>query len=363
MDNANKQNSITPLTQQADIKQQAGEWIVRIDQRELTTEEKTELKQWLTRSAFHRDYFSKLANNWDAMAIMEELATLFPLPEEEPAKTATASAGFWSWISWPTARPAFALSAAFCSVLALSLLWFSSSQPTRLATAIGESQNYELSDGSVLTLNTNSEVAINYQEGVREINLLRGEAHFDVAKNPDRPFVVYAGDGLVWAVGTAFNVRVNPTGVDVLVTEGRVKVYADISKQQTLPALIPVANQPDKQQPPQEAVLGAGQTLQYSQHINTVTPLAQDQVEKKTAWQRGALVFKGETLEQAVSEIARYTHKQLVIIDPEIKTRRVGGHYQTADVEALLTTLAQGFSIEVKYIDKDIIHLSAKPSP
>ena len=359
----NNGDTVTPLTQQAEIKQQAGEWIVKVDQRALTEQEKTELTTWLTHSAFHRDYFAKLAKNWDAMAIMEELAAMFPLPEIEPTKTAAATGtSFWSWFTPQAGRPAIAMSVVFCSLLAITLMLFPLSSQTNIATAIGETQQIELTDGSVLTLNTNSEVTVNYQAGVREVSLLRGEAHFEVAKNPDRPFVVYAGDGLVWAVGTAFNVRVSRTDVDVLVTEGRVKVYADVNAQQSLPALIPVVKQTDNTQPPQEAVLDAGQTLQYSQHVSRVQPLAKEQLEKKIAWQRGALVFKGETLEEAVSEISRYTKKQLVIIDPAIKTRRVGGHYQTSDVDALLTTLAQGFSIDVKYLDNDIIHLSAKPA-
>ena len=75
----------------------------------------------------------------------------------------------------------------------------------------------------MLTLNTDSELSVDYSGDNRIIHLSRGEVNFDVAKDPHRPFVVYAGDGLVWAVGTAFNVRLIEDSVDLTVTEGRVK--------------------------------------------------------------------------------------------------------------------------------------------
>ncbi len=356
-------DNVTPLRQQEKIKEQAGAWIVLIDQRPLSYDEKAELNQWLARSTYHRDYFAKLAKNWDAMAMLEELAVLFPLPEVEPDKVTTKQRGRlrrWFQLEGNWSLPAFAVSTVFASVLTLVVFLAIAPEQKTLMTAVGENKRFELSDGSILTLNTGSQVEVDYQRGVRQVSLVRGEAHFDVTKNPDRPFVVYAGEGLVWAVGTAFNVRVNHTGVNVLVTEGRVKVYTDVNDQHVLPSLVPAVTQVADNTLVSEALVDAGQSLQYSQHIGAIEPLAEDQIEKETAWQHGALVFKGETLEQAVSEIARYTEKRLVIVDPVIKSRRVGGHYQTNDVDALLAALAQGFSIEVKYVGGDRVHLSAK---
>ena len=94
------------------------------------------------------------------------------------------------------------------------------------AAAIGEIREQELVDGSVLQINTDSQVNVEYSEGTRKIHLLRGEAHFDVAHDKDWPFQVYAGKGVVKAVGTAFSVRLEEEKISVIVTEGKVDLVA-----------------------------------------------------------------------------------------------------------------------------------------
>ena len=93
-------------------------------------------------------------------------------------------------------------------------------------TRIGEQNSITLVDGSVIQLNTDSHIQVNYEKNQRSIVLMAGEAHFEVAKDPSRPFVVKAGDGMVRAVGTAFTVRINPEALKVIVTEGKVALAA-----------------------------------------------------------------------------------------------------------------------------------------
>ena len=83
-------------------------------------------------------------------------------------------------------------------------------------------------------------------------------------------------------------------------------------------------------------------------------------LEQKLAWQQGSIVFTGQTLEKALTEIARYTSKQLVIIDPAIKDIRVGGHYKTNDIDGLLATLSQGFDLNIKQTNRNTIEISAR---
>src|SRR5690606_23127337 len=94
-------------------------------------------------------------------------------------------------------------------------------------TEVGEHRTFSLPDGSTITLNTNSELKVTYDKDFRNIRLLRGEAHFEVARDLDRPFLVYAGNGLVRAVGTAFTVFIHdPKEVEVTVTHGVIEVSA-----------------------------------------------------------------------------------------------------------------------------------------
>ena len=100
------------------------------------------------------------------------------------------------------------------------------------STAVGQQQSTTLADGSVVLLNTNSQIKVNYNNEYRDIRLLQGEAHFTVAENAAYPFRVYAGNGRIEAVGTAFSVYLKDTTIDVTVTEG-VVVLASVNHPKT----------------------------------------------------------------------------------------------------------------------------------
>ncbi len=366
------------------IKEEAGAWIVRIDQGNLDEADVRELQLWVQRSDYHREYLLKLARHWDAMGVLEELAELFPLPENEPQRTQspTRRSRLWVWLKDSIHLPLPA-TLAVASVLAVAMVFTLSLLigpvgAREFSTAVGEQASYTLEDGTRITLNTNSEVKIDYTDARRAITLVRGEANFDVAKNPERPFVVYAGGGIVWAVGTAFNVRYLGDTVDVIVTEGRVKVFSDTQsdeKSQQLaveltakhstghpadPASAKVNRPTTPNEIKKEALLDAGQSLRYSQVIQAQEPVRKEELDRKLAWQKGALIFKGETLDQALVEIARYTDKHIVIVDPDIGKLRVGGHYKTDDIDALLSSLGEGFDIDVQHATGNRILLSSR---
>ena len=109
-----------------------------------------------------------------------------------------------------------------------------------------------------------------------------------------------------------------------------------------------------------EAFVKAGEALQHSQVISQKGEMQRKQLEKKLAWQQGALIFKGETLEQVVIEVRRYTDKKIRIVDADIKNTKVGGYYKTDDIDSLLRSMSQSFGIHVAYLDDDVIQLSSK---
>ena len=354
----NHNSNVTAFPDKAAIKEEAGTWIVKIDQGELSPEQVSEFQQWLSRSPFHREYIEKLAQNWDSMSILSELAELFPLPDSSktPPKQRERD-----WLPlWLTSSVSVCLFVAMI-VFDLNL----GIDKSEFYTAIGQQQDVKLDDGSIVSLNTDSHLEVDFSGDIRMVRLLKGEAHFDVAKNPKRPFVVYAGQGMVWAVGTAFNVRYTDVNVDVVVTEGTVKVYAESELPEPGSRRFSPAQQknevtatPDQAQ--YEVIANAGQTVSYSETIEQHDVIAPQAVDKKLAWQTGYLTFSGESLQQALKEIARYTDKEIIIADDSVKTLQIGGHFKTNDIDGLLASLGQGFDLDIHYTSDNRIRISNK---
>jgi transmembrane sensor len=359
-------SNILHFSQRAAVKQEAAEWLVRLDKGAISKQESDDFKEWLARSDFHQRYLLELAACWDSMAVLKELSEIFPFISQRPVtgkvSRRSAKKNIWN-------RFAMACSAGLVLLAVATVYFFSSTQ--KFVTNVGQQAAYTLNDGTVIFLNTDSQVEVTYSREERVVNLLQGEVSFDVVKNPVRPFVVYAGNGVVQAVGTVFNVKYIRNAVDVIVTEGRVKVYGEVTKNvpQSLPnfniaeKITTVSDQTKGQNASakKEIFLDPGESLRYSDKIDRVElDLKKDVMLRKLAWQKGAIIFQGETLQDALLEISRYTDKELVIVDPVISQTRIGGHYKTDDINALLTALSLGFGIKVEQVSDGQIQLSAR---
>ena len=338
------------------IKTQASEWLFRMDHEALSGEARKEFQDWIGQSDFHRDYFLKLVKQWESMSVLEELADLFPLPEKQ------GQAKRSSWLRGFGVAPLLGSALASCVLLVAIVLNLPTDDSLRqeFFTARGEQASFELPDGSRIVLNTNTALSMDYSGPRRQIELIRGEANFEVHKDATRPFVVRANRGLVWAVGTAFNVRNTGREVDVTVTEGRVKVFADIpSEGDGLLALeLGKTSQQASDRSNKEAVAGAGETLKIKEAIEAHGALQAEALARKLSWQKGVIIFDGETLAEAVEEISRYTDLELVV-GASIKNMRIGGHYKTDDIDALLLTLSHSFNIKIERVSEKRIRLTA----
>jgi len=177
-----------------------------------------------------------------------------------------------------------------------------------LSTARGELRNIPLADHSLAAINTDSRIDVDMSDHLRHVQLVKGEAWFEVAKNPDAPFVVSAGDVRVRAVGTAFSVRRRDAGADVLVTEGVVEAWnvKDKTKRVSLAA-------------------GAAAFVPYAPAEAAVAVTPQD-VDRRLAWRTREIILQRDSLESAVAEFNRYNDRQIVIADPALdKAQLVGG--------------------------------------
>ncbi|WP_244193892.1 FecR family protein [Bordetella genomosp. 12] len=210
-------------------------------------------------------------------------------------------------------------------------LWSSAPQFRQtLATARGQRQRVALPDGTLLELNTDTELRVALYADRRQVDLLQGEALFTVSPDATRPFRVVAGDAQVLVTGTRFNVRREGNRVALAVDEGSVAFSAGSWWNRTTRHLT------------------AGFVAQYTPGMPLDTP-HQDNVAVVTAWQRGRLVFRDTPLGQVVIELNRYLRRPLRIDDAKLAQLRVAGTLPIDEPESVLSVLPQIAPVTVLY--------------
>lgn len=223
-----------------------------------------------------------------------------------------------------------ALAAAFVGAIAVTL-----ALPQPLAglyadytTRTGERRLLELADGSRVWLNSDSALSVDFNAQQRRLRLHGGEALFDVAKDPSRPFIVEAKGGEVRAVGTRFDVDSRGPQVRVDVTEGVVQVNS-------------AGGAPVR--------LSAGERLTYrdSAAPEAVQPL---DLSSASAWQRGKLIFNQRPLGEVLDELERYLPGRIVLTDSALRQHKVSGVFDLQDPDALLKTLERLQPVKVTHL-------------
>ena len=342
--------NVFPLRRGDRDKEQAGQWLARID-RGLTVAEQAALKQWLS-DPQHRETLFRLAEHWDSMSVVAELAELFPLRESERS-------------IWTGVGRAAAAATVVAAIAGLTLYKYSplhSTHPVQppitavapgastftahYSTLIGERRTIELPDHSRIQLNTHTELTVTFSQSARLLTMSSGEAMFDVAKDPRRVFTVRVGGYEFKAVGTAFNIRADsPTQVALTVTEGRVRMHRDAPvdarnsfKDGSAPTIFEEAA---------DLEVAANKSVAIAEHSEQINVLTPDQLAEATSWQHGVIVFKATPLEQVLNELARYSTKRFVMATPELASIPVSGYFQVGDFESLSAALQENVGIKV----------------
>jgi transmembrane sensor len=207
-------------------------------------------------------------------------------------------------------------------------------------TRIGEQRDVLLSDGSKITLNTNTAVSVRYSRAARRIELQRGEALFVVKHQSERPFEVTAGVTLTRAVGTEFNVDLRAGGVTVSVLEGAVQVSAIGN------ALGSVAIAHDKARDPVRVAVARGEALEVRSQEHRIVEGKAD-VKRIDAWRARRLEFSDAPLEEAVAEFNRYSTTRMELGTQELKSVRISGIFYTDDAAGFLYSLQQALGVQV----------------
>jgi len=340
-----KQPPEHPFSSDEAVEATAAAWLAEQDGG-LSPEAAVEFARWRQADPRHEAAVSRLAAGWATLRRLEELPSLWMAHPGRPQLEPSSGALRRRFL------PVTAAALAACLGLAAAWWWHRPAAPALdpgsadYATTAGGYQQATLPDGSVVELNGDTEVRVLYRPEVRRIQLLRGEAHFTVAKNKQRPFWVEARTVGVRAVGTAFDVCLRGDRVEVLVTEGQVQV------DRNLPAKTEARDRP---------ILAAGQraTVAFEQaaeplRVEAVKPLM---VQAALAWARPWLEFSDIPLAQVVTEFNLRNQVQLELGDPELGSLRIGGGFRPDNVEGFVRLLASGKGIIVLHPDANRIVL------
>ncbi len=207
-----------------------------------------------------------------------------------------------------------------------------------------------LADGSVVDLNRGAEVDVTYTIAERRVRLVKGEAHFAVAKNPNRPFVVQAGPVMIRAVGTAFQVSLQPVAVVVLVTEGKVAVAKpEAPAVGRAPASSSRAVWPDS---PTTTMVEAGHQAVVSLDASAPSPqvvhVSREEIARILAWQPRQLEFTDTPLDQVVAEFNRENRIKIVVQDSSLSALRIGASLRSDNVNGLVRSLETSFNVKAE---------------
>ncbi|MEN4904430.1 FecR family protein [Luteimonas sp. TWI1416] len=317
--------------------QAAAAWLLRQDNGPWSERDAAELETWLAQSAGHRAAYYRFKGAWQEVGRLQALlgqAGTAP----EPVRAAAPPN-----VEVRTRRrrlPGLALAASVACVLGLAaLVQLSWSRGDVYATRIGALEAVALPDGSRLTLNTDSRLRVDMAGDDRRVRLRQGEAFFEVAKDPTRPFVVEAGDTRIIAVGTAFSVRRDGDDVQVVVTEGRVRIET--------------AGGPDEVL--QAPLLEAGMAARTQGDAVLVRARSPVELAQDLSWRTGQLVFRDTPMAEAIAEFNRYNARKLVVEDPAVGALRVGGIFRATELDAFVSLIQQGFPVQARTEDDRIV--------
>ena len=309
--------------------QQAADWLARRD-RGLSASEQDDYLQWLREDPRRA---ALIAQHEATVRRLQQLAQWQPARSSEPNPDlfARPRRPFWRW------APALATVAAALVLGTLAWRQSGTAPPVVAGAAPAKSflrvnERQVLADGSVVELREGSRVEVAFTETERRVRLTGGEAHFTVAKNPAWPFVVEADKVVVRAVGTAFAVRLDAALVDVVVTEGKVRVEqpapagAGIAAAVSTPPVVTASHR---------AVI----SLAPSAPEPEVTPVTAEQMKDALAWQAPRFQFHETSLADAVAEFNRHNARQIQIADTSLARELIGGTFRVDNVEGFVSLL------------------------
>lgn len=316
----------------------AARWLARLRSPECTAGDREGFQRWLARDPRHWQAYNETERAWTRAAALAEDPELRMLADDVLRRAVRRRiAPPLRGRRWLGASAALVAAGALLAAVLLPH-WPrpASPPPTVYGTGIGEIRSFTLADHSVVTLDTDTLMEVRMDEGRRELELLRGKAQFDVAHDQARPFAVRAGQVVVTALGTVFQVKSDPDATEVALLEGRVRVAG------ATPATRARMRE-----------LAAGETLLAADTGEWRTGALSRDVA--TGWLTGRIVFDSVPLHAAVAEFNRYSRKKLRLEDADIAGIEIHGVFNAGDPQSISLALEYAYPILAEDRGNDVV--------
>lgn len=306
-------HGVGPVADRQSIEAEASRLLVRLSL-DPSTEERDSIYRWIEACPSHAVAFARAEAAWD------NAERLKAGPRED------LSAAAFAHLPTPYVASAGSSHRVFAAAVFAVLLFITAAVVTvrtlndvdKYNTAVGEVKDIALADGSKMHLNSGTLVEVRYTENGRRVRILTGEASFDIAHDKRRPFEVEAQSAVIRAMGTAFNVRLRQSLVELTVTRGTVQVRSG-------PAT------PHK--------VGAESGAVVRPRTIVLTHLGKAVVDQRMAWRERMVELDGETVDQAVAEFNRYRTQPVLIGDARVSSLRIDGRFRTTGCKEFLQAL------------------------
>ena len=294
-------------------------WVTRLQSGDCTDTDRQAFADWLAQDQAHRTAHQEVKLFWDSLSQIE--------PHAKPQLVEARA-----YLREARQRRRILSGKRLAGVLSIILIigfsprWWALITTDHYRTAKGESNSIQLSDGSHIDLNTDTELSVQYTWTTRSVKLEHGEALFSVVHDAGKPFEVIAANGLIRDIGTRFNVYSQAGQVSVTVLEGEVSVTAG---QNSIPHN-----------------LTPGQQMSYGS-MGQISKIANVDIAAVTAWQKAQLVFKGQPLRMVLEQLGRYHEVTLQVTDPHLQALKVSGVFPSNNLKLALDTIAGALPVKI----------------
>ncbi len=311
------------------LAEEATAWFVRVHSDTADEIDRRDLQNWLDQDPSHRTAYAEAEALWNELGGVPDTRA-GSTPKQHSVRTLQTEAVAMSpKRHWARRTGALAACLALGACVGVWALGGYERFQADHFTAVGESKLVEVEDGSTIRLNTESAISLDFTGQVRQVELLRGEAYFDVAPDQERPFVVLAGGSVTRVVGTEFNLREGAQGVRLAVLEGTVEFASEGDLKSTKNGL----------------TLQAGQTASFEKTAGVVSGSAD--AGAIASWRSGKLVFADRTLKTVVEELDRYRPGAIVFLDSGLADQRFTGVIDFSDTDRALNAIENTLPVDV----------------
>lgn len=326
--NTNNNNDIDPFAQRMD--DQAAAWLVRLRSDTVSEQDQQQFALWLGANPAHAAAMDTMLELWDDLGVTRHM------PVAPPRQVAT---------NHQRAFAALAVAACFVFALFVAPQWVTpEAEPAHYSTQLGERKSIELADGSIITLNTDSRLQVEFLASERRVRLDAGEVFFEVDHDTTRPFVVDVGSAEVRVLGTAFNILRSEETSHITVTHGVVRVTE--------------LGNPGSRAPATE-LLYANQSVAADR--NGLRRPTQVETSNVLAWREGNIVADAMPLGQLIAELARYHGARIIVSDTTLAQTTVSGIFPIDEPEVILKALEHSIGVQGVELEDSSILLIKTP--